>query len=147
MEIEERWTRDSKSQFDLIEKKSSQLRDAIERIQIEQDAERRARLKREGKLVEQIESHRREFEDRWNDERSERGDEISTLQAEVEKHESKRADEHADVQRRVESDLADLRREFSLEKKERQEQDDEIVAALNRYTQQLQKSLSILSSD
>jgi hypothetical protein len=30
---------------------------------------------------------------------------------------------------------------------ERQAQDEEIVAALNRYTSQLQQSLSILSSD
>jgi chromosome segregation ATPase len=124
-ELEERWKKDSAAQMDTISEKSTDLRSAMEQIQQEQDTERRARLKREGKLLEQI----------------------AGLDDKVDQQEHNRFNEQADFQRRVDLELETLRRELEEEVKERQEQDDEIVAALNRYTQQLQQSLSILSSD
>eukprot|EP00339_Tiarina_fusa_P006203 CAMPEP_0117004448 /NCGR_PEP_ID=MMETSP0472-20121206/5416_1 /TAXON_ID=693140 ORGANISM="Tiarina fusus, Strain LIS" /NCGR_SAMPLE_ID=MMETSP0472 /ASSEMBLY_ACC=CAM_ASM_000603 /LENGTH=270 /DNA_ID=CAMNT_0004705403 /DNA_START=13 /DNA_END=825 /DNA_ORIENTATION=+ len=146
-DLEERWKKDSAAQMDLITKKSTDLRNAMEQIQEEQDTERKARLKREGKLLEQIESHKKEFEDRWTEERNSRMEEIARLEEKVDQQEHKRVHEQGDFQHRVEIELEALRREFEDEVKERQEQDDQIVSALNRYTQQLQQSLSILSSD
>ena len=48
---------------------------------------------------------------------------------------------------RVNEALESLQNEMATEINDRQQQDDEIVNALNRYIQQLQYSLSILSSD
>jgi hypothetical protein len=43
--------------------------------------------------------------------------------------------------------LEALWQELEEEVQEREKEDEEIVSALNRYTQQLQQSLSILSAD
>ena len=146
-DIETKFSKDTTMISDQITMKSTELRTSMDQIQQEQDMERKSRLKRESKLIEQIETHQKEFEDRWNIERSERLQQISNLERKVANQESTRVHEQADFQRRAELELETLRRELDEETLERQQQDDEIVAALNRYTQQLQHSLSILSSD
>jgi ElaB/YqjD/DUF883 family membrane-anchored ribosome-binding protein len=72
---------------------------------------------------------------------------VRQLEELMDGQESKRVKEQAEFQRRVSQELESLRQELEEEVEERQIQDEDIVSALNRYTQQLQQSLSILSSD
>jgi tRNA U34 5-carboxymethylaminomethyl modifying GTPase MnmE/TrmE len=109
--------------------------------------ERKARLKREGSLLQQIESHANEFEDRWETERVDRLERIARLEEQVNRQEAQRTQEQESFQRKVQEGLEALRQELEDEVQEREKEDEEIVSALNRYTQQLQQSLSILSAD
>jgi hypothetical protein len=147
LELEERWTRDSTQQMDSISQKAHEFSKSLEQFQQEHDMERKARLRREGGLLQQVEHHAREFEDRWNVERQERLDQIAKLEKILTEKETHREREQASFQRRIEEELGFLRSEIELEVEERQAQDEQIVAALNRYTQQLQNGVSILGDD
>jgi Mg2+ and Co2+ transporter CorA len=123
------------------------LQKALKSILEQQDAERKARLKREGNLLQQVEEHAKEFEERWTQERNDRIQRIGEVEDKVIRHEARLAMEQKKFEEKVEAELNSLKEELAVEVEERQAQDEEIVAALNRYTQQLQHSLSILSSD
>lgn len=145
--LEQKWVQDSTAQMNSIAKKATDFGKALEQLQQEQDTERKARLRREGSLLQQVENHAKEFEDRWNAERKEREERLEALEKTMALRESKRSREEQSFQTRVNDELEALRAEIELEVQERQTQDEDIVAALNRYTLQLQHSLSILSSD
>jgi DNA repair exonuclease SbcCD ATPase subunit len=145
--VDERWQRESFQQMDDIHKKADTFQDALEELQQQQDTDRKARLGREGRLLQQVEEHAKEFEDRWNKERNDRLEQVAGLEQHLQSQESTRFQEQEDFQQRVEQELEALQLELKEEVTERQAQDEEIVGALNRYTQQLQQSLSILSSD
>lgn len=145
--LEDRWTQDSERQLESIQHKAQDFSKALEQLQQEQDTERKARLRREGSLLQQVEHHAKEFEDRWTAERQDRLGQIAKLEQSLTDKETQRQQEQARFQNRVEQEIELLRAEIEVEVQERQTQDEEIVAALNRYTQQLQHSLSILSSD
>lgn len=146
-ELEHRWTQEAHSQVESVQRKGEEFAKALEQLQQEQDVERKARLRREGSLLRQVENHAKEFEDRWTSERKDRINRVATLEASLLKKEEKRSQERAAFQQRVDEELSALKAEIDLEIQERQIQDEDIVSALNRYTQQLQQSLSILSSD
>lgn len=146
-ELEERWSLDATKQMESIQQKSHDFTKYLDQLQHEQETERKARLRREGSLLQQVEHHAKEFEDRWNAERKDRLDQIAKLESQLREREEQREREQASFQRRVEEEIELLRTELDLEVQERQAQDEQIVSALNRYTQQLQESLSILTSD
>jgi hypothetical protein len=146
-ELEERWSLDAAKQMESIQQKADGFSKSLDQLQQEQDVERKARLRREGSLLQQVEHHAKEFEDRWNAERQDRLDQIAKLEFQLKEREEQREREQASFQQRVDEEIELLRTELDLEIQERQAQDEQIVSALNRYTQQLQESLSILSSD
>jgi hypothetical protein len=145
--LEQKWMKDSGDQMEIVQNKAADLGKELQIIQEQQAAERKARLKREGSLLQQVEQHAKEFEERWNEERNDRIQRISEVEDKVIRHEARLAMEQKKFEERVEAELKSLKQELAEEVEERQAQDEEIVAALNRYTQQLQHSLSILSSD
>ena len=145
--LEQNWTKESNKQIELVESKATDIGKLIALIQDDQDMERKARLKREGLLLQQVEEHSKEFEDRWTSERKDRIQRLETLEDQIVRNEALLALEQKRYEDRVETELNSLKEELAVEAVERQAQDEEIVAALNRYTQQLQHSLSILSSD
>jgi hypothetical protein len=71
-ELEQHWEVTSSAQMETIHKTSVDFGNALEQLQQEQDTERKARLRREGTLLQQVENHAKEFEDRWNAERQDR---------------------------------------------------------------------------
>ena len=146
-ELEHRWGKEAQSQVAAVERKGEEFAKALQKLQEEHDVERKARLRREGSLLQQVENHAKEFEDRWKSERKARIEKVASLEASLAQKEDKRLKEQASFQQRVDEELASLKAEIDVEIQERQVQDEDIVAALNRYTQQLQQSLSILSSD
>jgi ribosome-associated translation inhibitor RaiA len=98
-------------------------------------------------LLQQVEEHSKEFEDRWTSERTDRIQRLEELEDQIIRNEARLALEQKKYEERIEIELTSLKEELAIEADERQAQDEDIVAALNRYTQQLQQSLSILSSD
>ncbi len=64
-ELETQWTMDAERQMDSISHKAQEFSKALEQLQQEQDMERKARLRREGSLLQQVEQHAKEFEERW----------------------------------------------------------------------------------
>ena len=145
--LEQKWAKDSNDQTELVQSKAADLTKTLQGIQGQQDTERKARLKREGHLLQQVEQHAKEFEERWSLERSDRVQKMSELENQILRNEARMAMEQKRYQERLEKEMTLLKKELAEEIEERQSQDEEIVAALNRYTTQLQQSLSILSSD
>jgi len=145
--LEENWAIDANRQIDIVNSKASDIGKAIARIQEDQDMERKSRLKREGILLRQVEEHAKETEERWNAERKDRVERLKELEDSILRNEARLALEQRRYEDRLDKELTLLKEELSVEIEERQTQDEQIVAALNRYTQQLQHSLSILSSD
>jgi hypothetical protein len=145
--LEQKWNTDSNDQIELVRGQAGDLNKSLQSIQEQQDAERKARLKREGNLLQQVELHAKEFQERWNEERTDRIQKLGELQDRIVRHEARFTMEQKLYEERIEAELTLLKEELTQEVKERQTQDEEIVAALNRYTQQLQQSLAILSSE
>lgn len=145
--LEERWVSDANHQMEVVKGKAADLSKSIAQIRDDQNMERKARLKREGILLQQVEANAKEAEDSWKSERRDRTKRMKELEDQVIRNEARLALEQKRYEDRIENELASLRNEVEAESVERETQDEIIVAALNRYTKQLQHSLSILSSD
>ena len=145
--LEENWIVDSNNQIELVNSKAADLGKSIAQIRDDQNMERKARLKREGILLQQVEGYAKEADDRWTAEHNDRVQRLKELEDQIIRNEARLALEQKRHEDRIETELVALKEELENEVAERQNQDEEIVAALNRYTQQLQHSLSILSSD
>mmetsp|Transcript_23375 Transcript_23375/g.51168 ORF Transcript_23375/g.51168 Transcript_23375/m.51168 type:complete len:175 (-) Transcript_23375:1597-2121(-) len=145
--LDENWAIDAKQQIEMVDNKAHDLGKAVSRIQEDQDMERKSRLKREGVLLRQVEEHAKETDDRWKAERKDRVERLKELEGSILRNEARLALEQKRYEDRLETELTELKKELAIEIDERQTQDEQIVAAMNRYTQQLQQSLSILSSD
>ena len=145
--LEQNWGIDSNNQIELVNSKAADIGKSMSQIREDQDMERKARLKRESILLQQVEAHSMETEDRWTSERNDRIQRLEELEDQIVQNEARLVLEQKRYEDRIEMELTSLKEELTFEAIERQAQDEEIVAALNRYTQQLQQSLSILSSD
>jgi hypothetical protein len=145
--LEENWVIDSNNMIELVNNKAADLSKSISQIRDDQKMERKGRLKREGILLQQVEAHAKEAEERWTSEREDRVQRLKELEDQIIRNEARLALEQKRYEDRIEKEMTSLKDELEIEATERQTQDEEIVAALNRYTQQLQHSLSILSSD
>ena len=145
--LEQNWQKDADHQIRLVNQKSADLTKSIAQIRDEQNMERKARLKREGILLQQVEGHARDAQESWRKERKNRIQKLEHLEKQIIRNEARLALEQKRYEDKIESELAALRQEVEKEAMEREVQDETIVAALNRYTKQLQHSLSILSSD
>lgn len=127
-----------------IEQTGSQLQTMITSFQDEFTAERRDRLTREGRIMKQLTDHAEELTSRWTKEGEERVADTEELKRRLKVHESNRAKADEDFESLIVRELRELRMDLDKEKNERKVEDDEIVEALNRYTENLQKSLSTL---
>lgn len=145
--LEENWVADANRQIEVVETRAGELSKSIAQIRDDQNMERKARLKREGILLRQVEEHAKDAEDSWKSERKDRTKRLKELEEQIIRNEARLALEQKRYEDRIEEELASLRDELMAETVEREHQDEIIVAALNRYTKQLQHSLSILSSD
>lgn len=142
--LEERWTADAQDQLKSIETKADGLALALNGIRKEQTIERKSRLKREGRLLEQVETVAKDFEERWNQERQERVERLAELEQQITGHEARLLQKQREYEDRIDEELSALQEELALEIQERKAGDDEIVAALNRHTEQVQRNLAIL---
>ena len=94
-----------------------------------------------------MESHAKDLDERWRKEQDERIAEVAHLTTLLETQEQQRSSQQRAWQHQVSTELAALQKELAAEVKERQAEDEAVVAALHAYTQQLQHSLSILNGE
>ncbi len=127
-----------------IERRGKELQEMLATFQNEFAVERRDRLAREGRIMKQLTDHAGELTDKWEQETLERRKDAEELKVRLEHHENHRAQADKDFDSLISSELKALRGALQAESAERKTEDDEIVAALNRYTENLQHSLSML---
>jgi transposase len=113
-------------------------------FQSEFSVERRDRLTREGRIMKQLTDHAQDMTEKWQEESSERKRDADEIKSRLEHHENSRTMADNDYDSLISSELKSLKDELQQETVERKVEDDEIVEALNRYTDNLQKSLSML---
>lgn len=127
-----------------IELKGKELKEMLVGFQNEFSVERRDRLTREGRIMKQLTDHAQDMTEKWQEESSERQRDADEIKSRLKHHENNRAQADNDYDSLISSELKLLRDELQQETMERKVEDDEIVEALNRYTENLQKSLSML---
>jgi len=128
-----------------IEQKGRELKDMMQAFQEEFTTERRNRLAREGKIMKQLADHTAEMRAAWEEESKKREECVSELKKRLEDHENNRAQADFGFESLIKRELDSLRKDVEQERMERMAEDDEIVEALNRYTENLQNSLSTLT--
>lgn len=140
--LEEKWEIEAENQARSVRATADDLNRAVTALRDHQATERKERLKREGYLLQQVEDHKRECQELWDKERQDRTGRLESLETQVASHEARLVLQQTRYEERIDEELAALRDELEAEVQERQIQDEEIVAAMNRYTQQLQHSLA-----
>lgn len=147
MELEQRFKAETEEQEQTIARKGEEFTAALDELRKEAETERKLRLAREGQLLQQIETHGKDYESLWDRERQERIESVGELVNQLESNEDARKQGRKAVEVRLEEELSQLQQELEQETMERQRRDDEIGAALDKYAFQFQQSLNILNSD
>lgn len=129
-----------------IEARGEELKELLQTFQKELADERRNRINREGRILKQMEDHYSTIYDAIEKETLEREQISLELQTRIDENERKRSQYQRELQSKIHSEMSDLREMIDTEERERKIGDDEIILALNKYTQQLQNSLSVISS-
>ena len=111
------------------------------------ESERKSRLVKEGRFLQQLESHATYFEKKWLMERQERVDGICQLQQALQTRQEERLEQQTAWQTRIDAELQTLQQDLEMEMQQRQQQENDTIAALNQVTQQLQSSLAILNGE
>ena len=129
-----------------MELRGKELREMLNTFQKELAEERTDRLNREGRILKQMDEHSSAIFGAIEKEIGEREQISQELQKRIEDNERLRSQAEHDLQSSIQNEMSDLKEMIDREKQERQLGDDEIIMALERYTQQLQSSLSVISS-
>ena len=125
-----------------IERRGRELAEMLAKVRDEMDEERSGRLGREGRILRQIAEHREHVEGMVRKEREARAAAVGEVREMLERAGAEGEGEGATLEERVLAEAEELRELAAGEARERRAADDEIVAALNRYTDQLQRSLA-----
>lgn len=143
--LENRWKGDVSAIEKNIDNKATQWKSALEELQTQAEMERKARMRREERIMQQINEVSEKYEKSWKEERHLRVTELSKLTERVKTQEDIRDAQVKGLEERIQEALDDLNNALETEANERQTQDTEIVTALNKYTEQVQSSLSFVS--
>jgi hypothetical protein len=145
--LEAQWQADIQRTEQDLDNQAGQLKASIEKLREAQEQERASRLDREGRLLQQMEQLSLKYEEQWKTERQERVDTCAMLTGRMDDQDRQRDELVHDYTDRLRGELSALQNDLQQETVDRLYQDEEIVGALNRYTSQLQKSLSYIVSD
>ena len=145
-ELEDRWRGDVSSIEKNIDSKATHWECALGELQAQAETERKSRLRREEQIMQQINEVSEKYEKSWKEERHHRVSEVSKLTERVKTQEDIRDAQVKGLEGRIQKALDDLNDALAVEVSERQTRDTEIVTALNKYTEQVQSSLSFVSS-
>jgi len=129
-----------------IERKGRDLKEMLESFQEEYVIEKKDRIHREGRILKQMHDYESHVQEELDQVQKDRDEIVLELREMLEKSESGRKEAEKNFQQLITKELETLRKEVQKEIKERKLEDDEIVEALNRYTRNLQASLSVISS-
>jgi len=129
-----------------IEQRGKELEDMIRSFQEDFNVEKSDRLSREGRIMKQLTDHAELMRSQWNDERTSREESVSKLTSNLNNHDNSRSEADEDFEFLIRTELNNLKQDIARETQERKIEDDEIVDAMNRYADNVQGSLSVLSS-
>lgn len=129
-----------------MECRGKELKEMLDTIQNELSEERSDRLKREGRILKQMDDHSSAIYGAIEKETTEREKIAYDLQTRIDDNERLRNQSEMDLQAKIQNEIEELKGMLDREEQERKLGDDEIVVALDRYTKQLQSSLSVISS-
>lgn len=121
-----------------VQQYQSQYRTLTEDLQ----QERQQQQEREQRLQQQMTEISETYLRKWQTERSERLTAVQNIQEGLEEQAADQRQQSARLHDQMTQDLQLLQNLMEQEQKERAQSDDEIVQALNRYTQYLQESLA-----
>jgi len=144
-ELECKFEEESETQAISVAYTTKEFQEMLHDLQHSVDVEKKQRLVREGRFLQQLESHQQLTKSTLQEETKTRQDEIQKLEQNLENSKTEHTTQTLLWQTKIQSELQKLELELKDEVSQRQDQDEEIVQALNRYTKQLQHSLSILS--
>jgi uncharacterized damage-inducible protein DinB len=145
--LEVKWQKESQEQLESVKKKGETFAALVGSLKTEMESEKKSRLVREGRFLQQLESHAADLERKWTTERQERSTAIAALAQQLSLKERQNLEAHEGWASRIDTELAALTRELQEEISERETQDESTVAALNQFTHQLQSSLAILNGE
>ena len=129
-----------------MECRGKELKEMLDTFQNELSEERSDRLKREGRMLKQMDDHSSAIYGAIEKETTEREKIAYDLQTRIDDNERLRNQSEMDLQAKIQNEIEELKGMLDREEQERKLGDDEIVVALDRYTKQLQSSLSVISS-
>jgi SF-assemblin/beta giardin len=140
-ELEARWERQLGDVASAFETTVHDLSSQLDEIKAAVEEERSAADERHASQATQIESLQREYDGVWKKERQERLGSLHDLTDRIEGQEDVAHMHLKELQDQIGEQLQLLAEELRQEAHERQAGDEEIVAGLNRYMSQIQKSL------
>lgn len=146
-QLEHKTEKEAHQQLKLIEQKEKDFSKSVEGLKMEMESEKKSRLVREGRFLQQLESHSLSLEEKWSNERHERIEAVAQLTQELKLKEQDRMEQQTEWQSRIDKELEALSNELKEEIQERETQDESTIAALNQLTSQLQSSLAILNGE
>lgn len=129
-----------------IEARGNDLKEILREFQKELADERSNRLNREGRILKQMDDHSAAIFGAIEKENMEREQISYELQTRIEENERQRSQYQQDLQSKIQNEMSELKDMIEREERERKLGDDEIIMAVDKYTQQLQNSLSVISS-
>lgn len=129
-----------------MESRGKELKEILDSFQKELSEERSDRLNREGRILKQMDDHSSDIFGAIEEETNVRERISQGLQTRIEHNERLRSQSEYELQSRIQNEMSELKVMIEEEKQARSMGDDQIIMGLNRYTQQLQSSLSVISS-
>ena len=141
VDLEARWERQVGDLESHIDSTAKQLASQLEELQVTVEQETNAARDRYESQCEQVQRMSDQYDKLWKQERQERMSSVHALTDRINSQDDV-AQQHVDrLQAQIGQELQLLHDELQLEAQEREQGDDEIAEALNRYMTQIQKSL------
>jgi|MDSX01.1.fsa_nt_gb hypothetical protein len=129
-----------------IEERSAQLSKLLDEFQTAFEKERKQRLLREGTISSQMEQHEKHTDAAFKEERAARDAKVAEITKELVSCVASRAAADVQLEKVCTSEIAKIQAALDVEVTQRELQDDNIITALNQYTNKLQSSLNIINS-
>ena len=129
-----------------MEARGAELKEILDTFQKELAEERSDLLKREGRILKQMDDNSSTIFGAIDKETTEREQISQGLQTRIENNERLRSQSEYELQSKIQNEMSELKGMIDREKVERQMGDEEIIEGLNGYQELLQSSLSVISS-
>ena len=145
VDLEHQWQTDVQRLQGQIDSSAEHSQKTLSEVKEQMEKVESARVARQEQLIQQLDSLSEKYNAQWKTERQDRVESLHALTQRVQLQEDVRDAQVSALEGRFQEALQDLSEEVQQEAAQRQEQDQAIVAAFNKYTAQVQSSLSFVS--
>lgn len=144
--LEDRFLREKSDILELIDRRGAEIMKMLTDFKAEFKHDQILRLQREEALIEQLIEHEEEIDKKFEEQTNDREKRYQSVKNVLEDNIQLREKAETRTQRFFENEVNRLLSELKLESQKRENEDDEIVDALNRYTLKLQNSLKVINA-